>query len=300
MDMHIKNLRIFSQVMQDGSFSQAARSLDITQPTVSQQILRLEADLGVTLFERAGHDLIQTEAAREFFEYAKNILEQTDQFNENFSQKLKQPKGLVRYAMPESCQWTPHFRRIMAQLKDSPDLQFDIEIASSKKIVEGLLNGYFDFGFIAGEKVTPELRFEKFSDETYTCVASSDEIFEPLRQNKKEECRFISFEGWEIFFSAWTADQGFKKLFENGMQRPPVKISTLSGAIHAAREGAGMIVAPLHCVADEIRSGLLREYRGKPNKASQPIYLCRKIGSKKPARVDYVVEQLKKAKKELG
>ena len=73
MDLEIRALRIFCQVMQDKSFSEAARSLKITQPTVSQQIAKLEHEYGARLFERIGHEIVPTMAAKELFEFSSRL-----------------------------------------------------------------------------------------------------------------------------------------------------------------------------------------------------------------------------------
>ena len=127
MDLEIRALRIFCQVMRDGSFSAAARALKITQPTVSQQIAKLEHDQGTRLFERVGHVIVATSAARRLFEFAAPMLEKVDEFRDTVLEDRKSPRGLVRYAMPETCQWTPHFKRIMSQIRQFPEIRFEIK-----------------------------------------------------------------------------------------------------------------------------------------------------------------------------
>ena len=64
-------IRAFLATVEEGSFSAAARVLGSTQPTVGRQIAGLEADLGVTLFDRAGRALLMTSAARELLEHVQ-------------------------------------------------------------------------------------------------------------------------------------------------------------------------------------------------------------------------------------
>ena len=294
MDMEIRSLRIFCQVMQDRSFSQAARSLKITQPTVSQQIAKLEHDYGTRLFERVGHDIIPTQSAKDLFDFADNLIEQVDLYLEGILESRTSPQGVVRYAMPETCQWTPHFKAIMGQICKLPDIRFEIDITPSEKIVEGLLEAKYDFGFVVGEKLAPELRFEKFSDEAYSCVASDKGFFQSLNQNKP---RLISFPGWELFFTTWSKSHQVWSELKKQTGVPSVKIGTLTGAIHATLEGAGIAILPTHCIADALEGKKLFEY--KPIKkviASNPIYLAKRIGLNQPKRVELVIEMLRKAK----
>ena len=163
MDINTRNFRIFLEVIKCKSFSEAARSLKITQPTVSQQIAKLESDIGKKLFERVGHDLVPTSVATQLVVYAEEILDQVNKFNDEIFDFTNKPKGLVRYAMPESCQWTPHFKKIVHDIASYPDIQFEIDINPTDTTVAGILTGQYDFGFITGDKLSPELRFTKFS-----------------------------------------------------------------------------------------------------------------------------------------
>jgi DNA-binding transcriptional LysR family regulator len=62
-------LRAFHMTASTGSLSAAARKLDLTQPTLSRQVASLEANLGVTLFERLGKRLSLTQTGRELLEH---------------------------------------------------------------------------------------------------------------------------------------------------------------------------------------------------------------------------------------
>jgi DNA-binding transcriptional LysR family regulator len=72
--MTIQQLTYFLATAEHGSFSAAARSLYLTQPSVSEQVRQLEGELGVALFARAGRGLALTEAGRRFRPEAARVL----------------------------------------------------------------------------------------------------------------------------------------------------------------------------------------------------------------------------------
>ena len=299
--IELHTLRTFQRILEKGSFSAAARSLNMTQPSVSQQIAKLEAALEYSLFTRAGHDVIPTAAAGELSRMANQVMELVGEFHEKLQSRQNQPKGLVRYAKPESCQWTPHYRRIMSQIALFPEVQFQIEILPNQKIVDGLLEGRLDFGFVVGERLAPELRFEKYSDETYSAVAVDRKLFNAFEKGQAESLRLIAYPGWELFFTTWARANGLWKTFKSSMKQPIVQVGTLAGAIHAIQEGAGVGVIPTHCVQGELKRKALAEWRSSPRiVASNPIYLSRRVGERLPKRVELVLEMLKRAKTELG
>lgn len=297
MDIEYYGLRIFCRVFRDGAFSSAARALRLSQPTVSQQIAKLESILGEKLFARVGHEIFPTPTGHRLYEFAQPALERLVEFTDDVAKERAAPEGLVRYAMPESCQWTPHYKRIMAQIATMPGMRFEIAIAPNDTIVKGLLEGALDFGFIVGEKLHPELRFEKYADESYSAIAATNALFAPLRHGDLSGLRLVTYPGWESFFMTWAKSHGFGEKTQRALRHPSVGVGTLAGAIHAIEEGAGVGILPAHCVAESLKTGALKEWKSANAKSSsQPIYLTRKGGSPVPRRVEVIIDLLRKAK----
>lgn len=67
------HIRAFHATAAAGSLSAAARQLGLTQPTLSRQVLALEADLGVTLFERQGRKLVLTQTGVDLLEHIRRM-----------------------------------------------------------------------------------------------------------------------------------------------------------------------------------------------------------------------------------
>lgn len=289
-------LRILCQVMSDGSFSRAAKSLGISQPAVSQQIAKLEHKVGGKLFQRVGRDIVPTPLGQDVHRFAVSLLESVDGFGDHLEARRTVPRGLVRYAMPESCQWTPHYRKIMSQIREVPEIQFQIQILSNDQILKELLAGKIDFGFVVGERVSPELRFQKFGDEAYSAVATDRELLRPVERDGAP-ARWVTYPGWESYFEAWARAHGVKRALSSRLGVPTVWISTLAGAIHAVQEGAGLTIVPTHCVRRELDQRALLEWCPKPSiVATSPIYIARRLDDRLPRRAEVVLEMLKRSK----
>src|SRR5260370_7154933 len=76
MEMH--QLRYFVAVARSGNFSRAADECRVAQPSLSQQILKLEDEVGERLFERTRRRAILTAAGTLFLPHALNILESAE------------------------------------------------------------------------------------------------------------------------------------------------------------------------------------------------------------------------------
>ena len=74
LSMEIHQLRYFVAVANEGSFSRAAAKVRVAQPSLSQQIRKLEAEVGQPLFDRLPRSVVLTEAGRCLIDYARQIL----------------------------------------------------------------------------------------------------------------------------------------------------------------------------------------------------------------------------------
>ena len=94
----MQTLRLFSDVAQRHSFSQAAALHGVTQPAASQRISRLEKRLGVTLIDRSVRPLELTAAGRIFLEGCESLIERYDRLEQKVGAAGKEPVGPVRVA----------------------------------------------------------------------------------------------------------------------------------------------------------------------------------------------------------
>ena len=87
--MELRYLRYFVAVARTRHFTQAAKELGISQPPLSQQIQRLEREVGTPLFRRLTRGVELTEAGESFYEDARQILAMSDA-------ALEKAKGIAR------------------------------------------------------------------------------------------------------------------------------------------------------------------------------------------------------------
>lgn len=95
IDFDWNQLRGFLATAETGSLSAAARKLGLTQPTLSRQVAALEAELGVTLFERLGKRLALTDTGLELLEHARQMGSAADKFALSATGRSQTVEGLV-------------------------------------------------------------------------------------------------------------------------------------------------------------------------------------------------------------
>lgn len=120
-------MEIFIEVVDSGSFSAAARRMEISQPSVSRQISALEAALGVRLLQRTTRRLSLTEAGEIYYRQSRKIQRDIIEAGNSISAFKESASGLLKIGAPIG--WTeikiaPHLSEF---LQAYPDIELDIQ-----------------------------------------------------------------------------------------------------------------------------------------------------------------------------
>ena len=93
--MELHQLRYFCAVADTGSFSRAAEKCHISQPSLSQQILKLESELGGRLFDRLGRSVRLTDLGEAFLPRARSVLHELSSAKDELTERLQSEAGPV-------------------------------------------------------------------------------------------------------------------------------------------------------------------------------------------------------------
>ncbi|MFN4120854.1 LysR substrate-binding domain-containing protein [Acidovorax sp.] len=96
----LRCLRVFVQVVADGSFAAAARRLDLAPTVATRAVAELEAHLGARLLQRTTRRLALTEIGETYLETARNVLAQLDEADALAGAATRQPGGTVKLVCP--------------------------------------------------------------------------------------------------------------------------------------------------------------------------------------------------------
>ena len=145
--MNLKQLEAFGRVAETKSFSTAAKMLFLTQPTVSAHIASLERELNTCLLIRNTKGVALSEAGKELYAYAEQMLELEQKIRERFGLTGRQSGSVLRiaastipsqYLLPD----------IMARFrKEYPEEQLKLFETDSSGVVEMILSHKADVGF---------------------------------------------------------------------------------------------------------------------------------------------------------
>ena len=147
--MEFQQLRYVCAIAETGSFSRAAERCQVAQPSLSQQVLKLEEDLGAKLFDRLGRSIRVTEAGRAFLPYARSILEQMEAARSSVAARNTDIRGSVAVgAIPTIGPYLlPRYAAAFA--KKYPDAKLRIVEETTPILVEGLRDLSIDLAILA-------------------------------------------------------------------------------------------------------------------------------------------------------
>ena len=121
------NLQSFVRVVESGSISKAAESLNLAKSAVSRRLTELEQQLGAQLFQRSTRRMNLTDTGRSFYERATRILNDLDDAEQAVSTLHGELTGVLRIAVPLSFGLAHLTPAIMDFITQHPGLNFDLD-----------------------------------------------------------------------------------------------------------------------------------------------------------------------------
>jgi len=169
--MNLKQLEYFVSVAELGSFSKAARMLDIAQPALSRQVRSLETDLRETLLLRNGRGITLTPAGERLFEHGIAILQQVQQAREDMTAQRDQPVGRIAIGLPPSIGRQLTLPLIDAFSRQLPAAQLAIVEGLSTHVAEWITTGRVDLGLLHHPEANPALELRQLLEESLHLVS---------------------------------------------------------------------------------------------------------------------------------
>lgn len=230
----LASMQAFINVVESGSFSESARRMGLSQPSVSRQVNGLEEQLGVRLLQRTTRRVSLTEAGQVYYDKAKSIQYAVTEANQAISGFKDTPSGVLRISAPHTwmeAKIAPHLGEFLQQY---PDIKLDIQCNDS---IQDMVEDRLDL----------VIRVGKATDSSYIAV--------PFAQVKIILCASKGY--FERYgFPKTTADLNnhnfitydkLNKLLVNQQEiamTGNLSMNSVAGLIDAAKQGVGLIALP--------------------------------------------------------
>jgi DNA-binding transcriptional LysR family regulator len=170
--VNYEKLRTFITVSEKKSFSEAARVLFLSQPTITSHIKSLEEHLKTTLFERSTKQVELTQSARVLYKYAKDIIK----LIENAEKEVISMSDTVYGDLLVACSLTIGeniLPQVLGAFKiDFPLIQVSIDITNTNQILTKIKDRVYDIGLIEAPVEDPDVILEPFLEDELVLIAS--------------------------------------------------------------------------------------------------------------------------------
>ena len=144
--LDLQLLRSFVSVVDAGGFTRAGERVHRTQSTVSQQIKRLEEDVGQPLLIRSGKDVTPTEAGERLLTYARRLLSLAEEAHDVLSRPGSE--GAIRIGITEDFAAYRLTRLLATFARSHPTLRLDVRSGQSLFLYRDLERGDLDLALI--------------------------------------------------------------------------------------------------------------------------------------------------------
>ena len=147
--MELHQLRYFCAVARAGNFTRAAEQEHVSQPSLSQQVLKLEDELGTRLFDRLGRSIRLTASGEAFLPKAEAVLRQLSQAKLEIREMSGVEKGTVTVGTIPTI--APYFlpARLSSFARQHPQIQVSVVEEITPVLLEKLQEGRIDLALLA-------------------------------------------------------------------------------------------------------------------------------------------------------
>lgn len=146
--MEVHQLAYFESVSRHLHFTRAAEELNVAQPSVSQQIRKLEQELGTLLFHRMRKQVSLTEAGRTLLPRARTVLQQLEEARAEFQELSGLRRGRLAVGAPPSVGTHLFPRALAAFSRQHPGIGLTFREAGSRTLVQRLEEGELDLAVV--------------------------------------------------------------------------------------------------------------------------------------------------------
>ncbi len=191
--MNVLHMKYAVEVARVGSLNKAAESLYVALPNISRSIKELEANIGVSIFDRTAKGVILTPEGEEFISRAKDILKQLEQMDDMYKDGITK-KQKFSISVPRACYISDAFAEFSTSLtKDAAEIFY--KETNSQRTINNILNHDYKLGIIRYAENYDKyfktmleekgLTYEMVTEFSYCLIMSAEN---PLAQ--KEEITF--------------------------------------------------------------------------------------------------------------
>jgi DNA-binding transcriptional LysR family regulator len=278
--MDTRQLRVFCEVVERKSFSQAAERLGVTQPAVSLQVRALEKRLGTQLLDRSGRRVEPTEAGAKLYRSAQRLLALEEEI---VGELADEAPGELTGSFAIGASTGPGgvvLSTLLCQFAElHPELHVELFVSATQTVVEQVAERTLELGVVGAAPRHRGVEYEPFLRDTVVLVCPPGHAFAGRTVTVEQvaaETLILMQEG-----------AGVRQMLEEELRRTGRRLRDLGARIelglqesvaHAVRAGYGITFISRSSVEADLAAGTLVEARVRGLELEREIHLVRAAG----------------------
>ena len=257
MNVTFRQLRVFTEVAQHGSMIRAAESLHLTAPAVSMQIKEVEAQVGLSLFDRHGRQVSLSTAGEYFLVHARRLLANLKEADNAMARFKRLDHGLLTIGIVSTAKYfVPHLLARFHEEHPGVDVRLRV-VGNREQLVSMMESGDVDMSVMGRPPKEIATRAEAFAAHPLVFVCPPKHRLLDVGRppvSLLQEQPFIVREhgsGTRAAMAAFFTEHRFEP-------RITMEMSSNETIKQAVMAGMGLSFLSLHTIGLEVRLGLLR------------------------------------------
>ncbi len=255
--MDFKQLEAFVAIAKHKSFSKAAESLYITQPTISTHIKNLEYELNATLINRSSKKIHLTEAGAILHKYAVDILNKRDYAIYSLNNYKGKIEGLLEISASSVPEEHLLPKMLMSFSENFPDVRYRISKYDSGMILKKIIQGEINFGIVGSKADSGKLEYIRIMSDEIILAAPPKEMYSSLGEIYPGDLKAFKFILRE-------KGSGTRKALEDALSGHGMSLSDLSVSaliennrtiVECIKKDMGLTFLSKNVVAKDIENG---------------------------------------------
>ena len=255
--MTLQQLLYFRAAAELGSFNAAARRLHCTQPAVSDQVRRLESELGVSLFARAGRGLTLTSAGRVFLNHAERVTEAADDALTSVGRRHAAHERAVTVGTFRNAPYYEIARLAALYSERHPDARLRMRGQNSFDVARAVQAGELEAGLVVLPVDDSLLEVRTlFRDEVLWVSADSDRTRNPASIAQLADVPLILYDTTHGFDDPTRRQLAARAQAAGVVLEPRIEVEHVETALQLVAQGLGDTIAARAVLAHSTVTGV--------------------------------------------
>ncbi len=256
MNITFRQLRVFTEVAQQGSMARAAETLHLTPPAVSMQIKEVEAQVGLALFERHGRQISLSTAGEYFLVHARRLLSDLKQADDAMARFKRLDHGLLTIGIVSTAKY--FVPQMLARFhEEHPGIEVRLRVGSNRdQLVAMMQAGEVDLSVMGRPPKEIATRAEAFAAHPLVFVCPPAH---PLLKVGHAPVNALEGHAFVVREQGSGTRAAMESFFAEHRAKPRITMEMSSNETikQAVMAGMGLSFLSLHTIGLEVRSGLL-------------------------------------------